>query len=83
VHAAAMIGESMDENTATITVMDKSRRIVQVAIYLCFYREGNTIQSSGTLIWLILQWSILPTGSKRQHAFNMKRVSRPPLVTGR
>jgi hypothetical protein len=27
VHAAAIIGESMDENSARITVMDKDRRM--------------------------------------------------------
>jgi hypothetical protein len=53
VHAAAIMGDSMDENRARITVMDKDRRIVQIEIYLYFYREGNGIQSSGTLIRLI------------------------------
>jgi len=78
-----MIGESMDKNSAATTVMDKSRRIVQVAIYLCFYREGNGIQSSGTLIWLIMRWSTLAILGKTQRAFNMKRVSMSRSVTGR
>ena len=51
--AAAIIGESIDENRAATTVMDKNRRMVQTAIYLYFYREGNGIQSGATLIQLI------------------------------
>jgi hypothetical protein len=44
VQAAAMIGESMDENRARITVMDKDRRIF-LSIFLHFYLESNGIQS--------------------------------------
>jgi hypothetical protein len=43
VHAAAIIGESMDENNASITVMESERRI-PYSIFLHFYRESNGIQ---------------------------------------
>jgi hypothetical protein len=45
VHAAAIVGESMDENRARMTVMDKDRRIVTEALYLYFCHESNQIQS--------------------------------------
>jgi hypothetical protein len=56
VQAAAIIGESMDKTRAAITVMDKKRCIVQTAIYLYLYLEGNEIQGSETLIQLILRF---------------------------
>jgi hypothetical protein len=45
VHAAAIMGESMEENRARMTVMDKDRRIVIEALYLYFCHESNQIQS--------------------------------------
>ena len=44
VHAAAIIGESMDENRARITVMAKDRRILQ-RHYTFIFPENNWIQS--------------------------------------
>jgi hypothetical protein len=44
VHAAAITGESIDENSARMTVMDRDRRI-PYSIFLHFYRESNGIQS--------------------------------------
>jgi hypothetical protein len=46
VHAAAIIGESMDETNARITVMDTDRRMLLTALYLYFNYESNQIQSS-------------------------------------
>lgn len=46
VQAAAIIGESMDETNARITVMDTDRRMLLTALYLYFNYESNQIQSS-------------------------------------
>jgi len=46
VQAAAIIGESMDEINARITVMDRDRRMLLIALYLYFHGESNEIQSS-------------------------------------
>lgn len=46
VQAAAIIGESMDETNARITVMDRDRRMLLTALYLHFNYESNQIQSS-------------------------------------
>jgi hypothetical protein len=46
VQAAAIMGEAMDKIRETTVEMDKSRRMLQTAIYLYFRREGNEIQGS-------------------------------------
>jgi len=44
VHAAAIIGESMEENRARITVMDKNRRIVQAHYTFIFAAKAMAFQ---------------------------------------
>jgi len=50
VHAAAMIGESMDENKATMTVMAKDRRILQSHYTLPSFSQQRQRDSS---VWQI------------------------------
>jgi len=38
----------MDENRATMTVMDKDRRMLHTKLYLSLQRESNWIQSCWT-----------------------------------
>jgi hypothetical protein len=46
VHAAAIIGESMEESSAATTVMDKNRRIIQTHYTFSFGGKAMGFQCS-------------------------------------
>jgi len=62
VHAAAIIGESMDETKAKITVMDKDRRILQrhyTSIFVLKAIEFRVAEPARSLNFLIVSRTIL------------------------